>query len=221
MRSKLILLLFSAFFISTKAQFQRTYGKFSQDYVYSICKAGNGNYALAGTSNNYGGTNYFFLFKITPSGDTLWMKGYPVNAVNGHSISNSADGGYVIAGSTGVFKTDSLGNSQWGITSTSMQFYSAQQTSDGGFIAGGSIGFSSSSNGIDVYLLKLSPLGVKQWSRKYGDSADDVCSAIIQTNDGGYMVAGHTSSFGAGATDTYLMRLNTNGDTLWTKTFGG
>lgn len=221
MRYRFTLLLVSTLILSVKGQFQRTYGKFSHDYVYSMCKAGNGNYAFAGTSNNYGGTNYFFLFKITPAGDTLWMKGYPVNAVNGHSISNSSDGGFIVAGSTGVFKTDSLGNSQWGITSTSMQFYSAQQTADGGFIAGGTIGFSSSSNGIDVYLLKLNSLGIKQWSRKYGDSLDDVCSAILQTNDGGYIVAGHTSSFGAGATDVYLMKLNNSGDTVWTKTYGG
>ncbi|MGZ4068139.1 MAG: T9SS type A sorting domain-containing protein, partial [Bacteroidia bacterium] len=97
----------------------------------------------------------------------------------------------------------------------------AKQTSDGGFIAGGTIGFSSSSNGIDIYLLKLNSLGIKQWSRKYGDSLDDVCSEIIETNDGGYILAGHTSSFGAGGTDIYLMKLNSNGDTLWTKTYGG
>ncbi len=43
----------------------------------------------------------------------------------------------------------------------------------------------------------------------------------MQTNDGGFIVAATTSSFGAGGQDIYLIKTDENGDTLWTKTFGG
>jgi len=59
------------------------------------------------------------------------------------------------------------------------------------------------------------------WTRTYGGSSYDWGQSVQQTSDGGFVVAGYTSSFGAGGYDAYLIRTDANGDTLWTRTYGG
>jgi hypothetical protein len=59
------------------------------------------------------------------------------------------------------------------------------------------------------------------WTRTYGGTDVDVGYSVAQTADGGFIVSGYTSSFGTGETDVYLIRTNSNGDTLWTETYGG
>ncbi len=58
------------------------------------------------------------------------------------------------------------------------------------------------------------------WSRTYGGEHPDAGFRILETNDGGYVVAAITSSFGNGSTDIWLLRIDSLGDTLWTKTYG-
>jgi len=59
------------------------------------------------------------------------------------------------------------------------------------------------------------------WTKTFGGALADVGNSVIQTNDGGFVVAATTSSFGAGGQDIWLIKTDENGDTLWTKTFGG
>lgn len=59
------------------------------------------------------------------------------------------------------------------------------------------------------------------WTRTYGGTSGEIGYSVQQTSDGGFIISGETYSFGAGATDVYLIRTNSNGDTLWTKTYGG
>lgn len=59
------------------------------------------------------------------------------------------------------------------------------------------------------------------WEKTYGGPNYDVGYSVQQTSDGGYIVAGYTSSFGAGGQDIYLIKTDNLGDTIWTKTYGG
>jgi hypothetical protein len=59
------------------------------------------------------------------------------------------------------------------------------------------------------------------WTRTYGGAGHESARAVEQTPDGGYLIAGYTDSFGYGDWDFYLIRTDSNGDTLWTKTYGG
>ncbi len=59
------------------------------------------------------------------------------------------------------------------------------------------------------------------WTKTFGGPLADVGNSVKQTNDGGFVVAATTSSFGAGGQDIWLIKTDENGDTLWTKTFGG
>lgn len=98
--------------------------------------------------------------------------------------------------------------------------YSVQQTADGGFIIVGSTkSFGAGHN--DIYFIKTSASGDAMWTKMYGDIDNDYGYSVDQTSDGGYIISGATLSFGAGGYDIYLLKTDSNGDTIWTKTFGG
>jgi hypothetical protein len=98
--------------------------------------------------------------------------------------------------------------------------FSVQQTDDGGYIMAGKT--SSFGAGVDdFYLVKTNADGDTSWTRTYGGEIYDRGYSVQQTTDGGYIVAGHTNSFGAGNFDAYLVKTDTNGDTIWTCTHGG
>lgn len=94
------------------------------------------------------------------------------------------------------------------------------QTSDGGYILAGltnSFGRGES----DAWVLKLTLGGDIEWQYTYGGRNNDVASSIIQTTDGGYILAGTTESFGAGMSDVWVLKLSSSGEIEWQKTYGG
>jgi hypothetical protein len=72
-----------------------------------------------------------------------------------------------------------------------------------------------------VLLLVSFAQAQQRWERTYGGTLWDYGHSVQQTTEGGYIIAGSTASFGAGGNDVYLIKTNTSGDTLWTRTYGG
>jgi hypothetical protein len=97
--------------------------------------------------------------------------------------------------------------------------YSVFQTSDGGFVVSGSSNYFT--NEPRVYLIKTNAYGDTLWTRNYGGNVGEEGWSVQQTSDAGYIIAGYTYSFGAGLSDVYLIKTDSLGDTLWTRTFGG
>jgi len=59
------------------------------------------------------------------------------------------------------------------------------------------------------------------WNKTFGGSGDDWGVSVQQTSDGGYVIAGRTFSYGAGASDAWLLKTNSLGNMAWNQTFGG
>ena len=154
----------------------------------------------------------------------------------GYSVQQTNDGGFIIVGETWSFgaglpdvyliKTDPNGNQEWKKTfggSNSDWGYSVQQTFDGGYIiAGETYSFGPfGTKHYDVYLIKTDSAGNLKWQKTFGGSNSDWGWSVQQTSDGGYIIAGMTSSFGAGSYDVYLIKTDPNGNQEWQRTFGG
>ncbi len=99
---------------------------------------------------------------------------------------------------------------------------SGQQTTDGGYIIAGYTYYDMSTT--DVYLIKTDALGYVIWSKTYGTPGpnnEEWLMSICQLSDGGYIAVGCIISYDVGHWDIWLMRFDANGDTIWTKTYGG
>jgi len=148
-----------------------------------------------------------------------------------YSVQQTSDGGYVLAGYTESYgagdgdawliKTDSNGNKEWSKTFGGTEAdgaRSVQQTSDGGYILAGYT--RSYGAGGDAWLIKTDSNGNEIFDEVFGGYKSDSASAVQQTSDGGYILAGDTMSYGAGG-DALLIKTDSNGKKEWDKTFGG
>ncbi|MFH1319877.1 MAG: S8 family serine peptidase [Bacteroidota bacterium] len=150
----------------------------------------------------------------------------------GISIALTNDGGSIIIGTTQSFgagnidvyviKLNACGYTQWTKTyggASSDRGAGILQTIDGGYIMTAYTQSFGAGN-LDYLLIKTDSLGVTQWSYSYGLSGADYPRVIQQTNDGGYIVGGVTSSMGAGSSDFSMFKVDATGNLLWTKSYG-
>ena len=236
MRKVLVLLMFGFVCLSANAQitFQKAYGGTGYNSGNSVQQTTDGGYIITGESDNYNQAGDVYLIKTNPYGDTLWTKTYGGPYFDwGNSVQQTTDGGYIIAGGTKSFgigannlyliKTNSTGDTLWSKTYSIIvdDFESSiQQTTDGGYIITGYT-YTSGLYSEKVYLIKTNSIGDTLWTKTYGGTNYDQGNYVRQTTDGGYIITGSTNSFGSGGEDVYLIKTNSNGDTLWTKTYGG
>jgi type IX secretion system substrate protein/putative pyrroloquinoline-quinone binding quinoprotein len=98
--------------------------------------------------------------------------------------------------------------------------YSIVQTTEGGYILVGSTQ-SFGAGGGDMYIVKFSASGELLWSKTIGGGSVEEAKSIAVTDDGGYVIAGNTTSFGAGSYDMFVVKLDGAGNLQWERTFGG
>lgn len=99
--------------------------------------------------------------------------------------------------------------------------HSVQQTTDGGFVVGGYTRSYGTMSGRNALLVKVDADGDSVWIEAFGGDDDDEGYAVRQTADGGYILAGHTKSFGAGGKDVLLIKTDAAGAPDWLRTYGG
>jgi uncharacterized delta-60 repeat protein len=216
-------------------QWNRTFGGADFEKAFSVQVTSDGGYIVAGYTYSFGaGYGDVWLVKTNSTGSQQWNRTYGgTNTDWGCSVQQTSDSGYIVAGLTYSFghgnsdiwllKTDSAGHQQWSRTfgGTSLdEAYSVQQTSDGGYILAGTT-YSFGAGLGDLWIVKTDSTGNLQWSRTYGRASYDWGDSVEETSDGGYIMAGFTSSFGAGDEDFLLVKTNSTGSQEWNKTYGG
>jgi gliding motility-associated-like protein len=168
-----------------------------------------------------------------------------------YSIQQTIDGGYIVAGESNsndgdvsdnhgemdfwVVKLTSIGTIAWQKSiggSGWDQAKSIQQTIDGGYVIAGSSssidGDVSGNHGLyDCWVVKLTSIGTIEWQKSLGGSVDEFTRSILQTNDGGYIVAGYSNSNDGdvsgnhGYFDCWVVKLTSTGTIDWQKSLGG
>lgn len=220
---------------ASSLMWSQTYGGLKGEYARSLIVTSDGGYAIAGWTDSYGaGEEDFWLIKIDSNGNMQWNQTYGgTGRDEAHSVIQTSDGGYAVVGYTFSFgagnydfwliKTDSNGTMQWNKTfggpATDIA-YSLVETSDGDLVLAGqtiSVGAESS----DFWIIKTDMFGNLQWSQTFGGSSTEEAYSVIETNDGGFMIAGFTNSFGAGNYDYWLVKTDSNGEMVWNQTYGG
>ncbi len=176
--------------------------------------------------------------KLDQNGIEQWEKSI-MKIKDGYLILKSAvqahDGGFIVAGDRNgvawLIKTDNNGALKWektygvrGESYISNEFASIKKDKEGFIIVGSTLvkwGTSSVTTDYDFYIVKVDKQGNVEWKRNIVEPANDQAYSVAITGDGGYLIAGSTTSFGAGCEDAFIVKTNRNGDTEWQKTFGG
>ncbi|MDD5224299.1 MAG: hypothetical protein PHE84_09925 [bacterium] len=213
----------------------KSYSGLSEE-AHSIQQTSDGGYIVAGCTDGFNAIACdAWVLKLKPDGTVAWQKTYGGNIYNNggmttdpsSEIKQTSDGGYILAGFTypapmnlWVLKLNSDGTVAWQKTYNGNYAHSIQQTSDGGYILAGET-TSFGAGGTDFWVLKLNPDGTVAWQKTYGGTGGDYPYSIQQTSDGGFVIAGHTTSFGAGGYDAWVLKLNPDGTVAWQKAFGG
>jgi len=216
-------------------EWEKTFDKDEHDIAYSIIQTDDGGYAIAGGSGKrFWGEVNCWVMKLDAKGNMEWDNNFGgIGWDEIYSIIQTKSGGFIAAGSSWskgagrgdvyIAKLDRRGYLVWTKTFGGSDYDDARsiiQTDDGGYAVTG-FTVSEDTEDRDIWVIKLDKNGNKVWDRTFGGTSEDWANSIIQTKDRGYMVAGWTSSMGAGKTDVWIIKLNKRGDLVWDRTFGG
>lgn len=226
------LLLISLFGLATATEGQIMFQQmYAANGAHDVLQTPDGGYFFLGSISL--ASSELCYFKTDVDGNFSWGKaisrGMFENA--GVSAQQTTVGGFVIAGYsfntvTGydvyLIKTNSNGDTLWTKTlggAYEDKGYFVDQTIDDGYIIIGETNSFGAGNK-DIYLIKTDSMGNSIWAKTFGGIGFDYGKCVRQTSDSGYILTGYTF-FGSGIYDVYLIKTDANGDSLWTKTFGG
>ncbi|MGD9131255.1 MAG: hypothetical protein PVH73_06745 [Candidatus Bathyarchaeota archaeon] len=210
------------------------WNKFYGGSVYNqfnfLIETSDGGYAMGGSFNQNDEDPFddcdFWLVKTDAEGNLEWDKTYGGSDYDyANSLVEASDGGYLLAGSTGLWlvqseawivKTDEQGNMEWNQTyggKERSEVNSVVKTSDGGYALAGYLSG-------DVWLIKIDESGDVTWDQTYSKGQ---AYSLVATSDGGYALAGTTSGRNGDQTytESWMIKTDASGNEVWSQTYEG
>ena len=189
----------------------------------------DGGFIIAGYSTNFPNGD-IWIVRADQDGDTVWTRNYGgVRWQQANYVTEISGGGFMVTGFTDVavgdddlyiIRLDSNGDSLWsrrfGAFGADDNGQKIIELSDGNFLA---VGQGRNAGTTDLYMVKVDSLGNLIWSKHYGGSGSEYAYGVVELADGGFMMTGSTTTSTQGGSDLWLLRTNSNGDTLWTRKF--
>jgi hypothetical protein len=222
-------------------EWNRTYGGEEDDIARSIIRTNDGGLLVAGNltyvTNGTRPDTDAWLVKINSSGDEAWNRTYGGPDVNtsANAVTVAGDGGYLFVGSTTAWggnnsdawavRVNETGGEVWNrvLGGTGNDTANAVvRLPDGDFVLAGSTA-SSGAGMADVWVIRLNESGSEVWNRTFGSPDVDAGRAVVNTPDGGLLVAGTFTERPDNATvdtDALLIKLTPAGDLIWNWIYG-
>ncbi len=211
-------------------EWSKTYGTAEQDQAQSFDCTSDGGYILAGYRYYSAGNLSLYVVKTDSQGIVEWeaLYGTGQDLDICHSIKQTSDDGYVIAGYTDfasggsdtdffLIKTNELGEVLWqtyyGGENTD-ECYDVEISDDGGYLLSG-ITYPEVPGYPKYYAVKTDSEGITEWEVVIGGDEFDLCTDAIQVSDGGFVLAGFSDSFSDLYNDFYIVKLDSTGATEW------
>ncbi len=210
---------------------EKTYGGPGSDTGTDLCKTSDGGYALTGYTRSFGaGGADLYVIKTDATGQEQWNKTFGGTQDDyGLSIQPCGAEGFIIAGATlsygsreaWLIQTDATGTMQWQKRFCSDNppggyFMSVLRTTEEDYVAAGRNYIGTTSQ---IIVVKTDEDGTVLWERLLGDpNCKDAALGIAATSDGGYIITGQVEHQQT-EHDILLMKINDNGNELWTRTF--
>jgi glycine cleavage system H lipoate-binding protein len=216
--------------------FEQRIGGHEADVAKSVIVLDDG-YLIVGQSKSFSKNRFFdiYVIKIDKNGKKVWSKHLGTKEDEEGNSVIEVDDGFVIVGSS-----DKLGNDRKSVYlvkiskngefvwerayySYKYDYYKGNDVieRDNGFmIAATERHPKLFDEQVDVYILSTTKKGQVVGKRRFGGEEEDEANAIINTS-GGYIMAGATESFGHGDFDAYVLKMDTKGNRLWSRAFGG
>jgi hypothetical protein len=181
---------------------QKAYGASFNETANDIISTSDGGYLIVGSTQGrdegnvtgFKGVQDLWLLKIDAQGNLLWQRTYGGTGwEEGYGIVKTTDGNYIIVGST--------------------------QSKDGDVVSNHLLD--------ELWLIKVDNSGNLIWQKTYGGSGFDGGRSITKSLDGGYFVLGTSTSNDGdltknnGTSDVWVLKINEEGNLLWSKSFGG
>jgi hypothetical protein len=213
----------------------RTFGGTGTDYGYDVIPTADSGFLVVGSTTSFGaGNRDAYIIKTDRNGNFIWSRTYGGTlADEARSVANHPDSGFVICGMTESFgpgyadvyllRLNKDGNEIWTRAyggAGGDNAYSIKRTPSNDYIVVGSTG-SFGEGYSSVYALKINQLGDTLWTTTYGGAKADFGRSVAVTQDGGFIFAGRTHSYGAGYGDVYIVKTDSDGNFQWENYYGG
>lgn len=223
-------------------EWEKTYGGPENDEGFSVQQTADSGYIIAGFKGS-ATNNDAYIIKTDYAGNVVWEYTYnpdnSIMSVEGYSIRQTSDGGYILAGKARadvfvssalyILKVNASGSKAWDKQSAYTadiycKGYCVRQTPDQGYVTVGSGSKYDTGDSAFVCLYKTFSSGSEEWSNPF---AGDIQSrywgyALALTSDNGFIIAGAAESDSSiTQKDVYMMKTDGNGDSIWTKTLSG